>query len=202
MTEQPSQILRIDTSIRGARSVTRALTGRILDRLTAAAPAARVVSRDLSGGLPFVDAAWTDAAFTPETDRSPDQAQALALSDELIAELQAADTLIIGLPVYNFTVPTQMNAWIDQVARAGVTFRYTENGPEGLMTGKRAIVAMASDGTAEGSDVDFASGYLRHMLGFFGITDVSFVIADALMRGRDEKMQAAEARVDALPLAA
>lgn len=202
MTEQPSQILRIDTSIRGTRSVTRALTGRILDRLTAAAPAARVVSRDLSGGLPFVDAAWIDAAFTPETDRSPDQAQALALSDELIAELQAADTLIIGLPVYNFTVPTQMNAWIDQVARAGVTFRYTENGPEGLMTGKRAIVAMASDGTAEGSDVDFASGYLRHMLGFFGITDVSFVIADALMRGRDEKMQAAEARVDALPLAA
>ncbi|MGG7643313.1 FMN-dependent NADH-azoreductase [Rhodovulum sp. YNF3179] len=202
MTEQPSQILRIDTSIRGARSVTRALTGRILDRLTAAAPAARVVSRDLSGGLPFVDAAWTDAAFTPETDRTPDQAQALALSDELIAELQAADTLVIGLPVYNFTVPTQMNAWIDQVARAGVTFRYTENGPEGLMTGKRAIVAMASDGTAEGSDVDFASGYLRHMLGFFGITDVSFVIADALMRGRDEKMQAAEARVDALPLAA
>ena len=202
MNERPSQILRIDASIKGAQSVTRALTGRIVDRLTGAAPAASVVSRDLSGGLPFVDAAWIEAAFTPDTDRTPEQAQALALSDELIAELQAADTLVIGMPVYNFAVPAQMKAWIDQVARAGVTFRYTENGPEGLVTGKRAIVAMASDGTAEGSEMDFASGYMRHMLGFLGITDVTFVAADALLFGRDEKMQAAEARVDALPLAA
>ena len=123
MNERPSQILRIDASIKGAQSVTRALTGRIVDRLTGAAPAASVVSRDLSGGLPFVNAAWIEAAFTPDTDRTPEQAQALALSDELIAELQAADTLVIGMPVYNFAVPAQMKAWIDQVARAGVTFR-------------------------------------------------------------------------------
>ncbi len=86
--------------------------------------------------------------------------------------MQAADTLVIGLPIYNFGVPAALKAWVDQVARAGVTFRYTETGPKGLLTGKRAIIAVASGGTEAGSDVDFATGYIRHVLGFIGITDV------------------------------
>ena len=102
----------------------------------------------------------------------------------MLAEVKAADLLVIALPVYNFGVPSQLKSWIDQLARKGETFNYSETGPVGLLTGKRAIVAFTSDGTKMGSEIDFASGYVRHMLGFFGITDVQFAAADAMAYGR------------------
>ena len=112
--------------------------------------------------------------------------------------IEAADTLVIGLPIYNFAVPSAFKAWVDLVARAGVTFRYTENGPEGLLKGKRAILAVASGGTEVGSDHDFATGYARHMLGFMGITDVSVVAADRLMIDPDASHKTANDQIENL----
>jgi len=194
-----NHILRIDASARRAGSVSRDLVDRIIDRI---APTAIVTTRDLAHGLPLIDEAWVGANFTPAHDRTDDQRTTLALSDTLIAELRAADTLVIGLPIYNFGVPATLKAWVDQVARAGVTFRYTEHGPEGLLQGKRAIVAVASGGTEAGSEIDFATGYIRHMLAFIGITEVQFVTADRLMLDAEASLASAAAQVAALDLAA
>ena len=192
-----THILRIDTSARAEGSVSRQLSDRIVERLSTDGPVT-VTTRDLSGGLPLIDGTWVGANFTPEADRDDAQRAALALSDELIAEIKAADVLVIGAPIYNFSVPTVLRAWIDLVARAGVTFKYTETGPEGLLTGKRAVFAVASGGTEAGSAIDFNTPYLRHIMGFIGITDVQIVAADRLMVDADASMAKAEAALDAL----
>lgn len=199
-SSQSPHLLRLDTSLRGGASVSRDLTDRIVARF---GPEATVVTRDLSkGDVPLIDEAWIDANITPAAERSPEQTSLLALSDRLVAELQAADILVIGLPIYNFGVPAALKAWIDQVARAGITFRYTEAGPLGLLKDKRAIVAMASGGTEAGSEIDFATGYLRHVLGFMGIADVSFVTADRMMLDAEATLARATAQVAALNIAA
>ncbi len=156
MTET-NKILRIDASMRHAGSVTRALTDRLVARLRAVSPGSAVTRRDLAAGVPVVDEAWIGANFTDPAERDDAQRAALAESDELVAELKAADTLVIGLPIYNFGVPAAFKAWIDMIARARETFRYTETGPEGLMTGKRALVVVASGGVPVGSAADFAT---------------------------------------------
>jgi len=191
-------ILRLDASVRRSNSVSRDLTDQIVGRF----PDAEITVRDLAGGLPLIDEAWVGANFTAPDERSDAQKEALSLSDELIAELKAADTLVIGLPIYNFGVPANLKAWIDLVARAGVTFRYTENGPEGLLSGKRAIIAFASGGTETGSSIDFASGYLRHILSFIGITDVEFVSADRMAVDAETAMKKAKEQIAALQVAA
>ncbi|MFP3384527.1 FMN-dependent NADH-azoreductase [Tritonibacter sp. SIMBA_163] len=167
-------VLHIDSSARLSGSVSRDLTAQVVERLGAK----EVIRRDLATPLPLLDEAWIGANFTPADQRSDDQKATLALSDALVAELERVDTLVIGAPVYNFTVPTTLKAWIDLVARVGKTFQYTEAGPEGLLKGKRAIVVIASGGTEAGSDIDYASRYLQHMLGFIGITDIELVAAD------------------------
>jgi FMN-dependent NADH-azoreductase len=140
--------------------------------------------------------------------RSAAQRAALAESDALVAELAAADLLVIGVPIYNFGVPAALKAWVDMVARARLTFRYTENGPEGLLRGKRAYLVVASGGTAVGSEIDFATGYLRHVLGFLGIEDVQIIAADrGSLRGERDAVDAALGQIAQLlpaatPLAA
>lgn len=191
-------ILRIDASARRTGSVSRDLTDKIVTKLDADT----VVTRDLTTPVPQIDEDWIGANFTPADDRTEAQREKLALSDQLVAEVQAADTIVIGLPIYNFGVPAALKAWIDQVARAGVTFRYTPEGPQGLLTGKRAIVAVASGGTQAGSDIDFATGYIRHVLGFIGITDVDFVTADRLMVDADASLKSAHDALEALSVAA
>ncbi|MDU8944792.1 FMN-dependent NADH-azoreductase [Ovoidimarina sediminis] len=187
-------LLRIDASARSDGSVSRDLATKIVDRLRPAT----VIHRDLAAGLPFIDDAWITANFTPAAQRTTEQAEQLALSDTLVSELQAADTIVIGVPVYNFSIPATLKAWIDQIARAGLTFRYTADGPQGLLKGKRAIIAFASGGTVAGSDIDFATGYLRHVLGFIGITDVSVVAADRLALDPEATMANADAQLEAL----
>lgn len=183
-------ILRIDSSADLDTSTTR----RLADRIVAKLGETDVITRDLAqSALPQIDNTWTAAGSTPKADRTADQNAALAQSDALIDELRRADTVVIGVPIYNFSVPASLKAWIDLVCRAGETFRYTETGPVGLLTGKRAILAVASGGTPVGSDVDFATGYMRQILNFVGITDVTIVAADALMMDAD----AAQARADA-----
>ncbi|WP_280520452.1 NAD(P)H-dependent oxidoreductase [Phaeobacter sp. J2-8] len=169
-------VLRIDASARKSGSATRALTDNLVQSL---APT-KVITRDLADTpLPQIDETWVGANFTPADDRTDAQVTRLAQSDALVAELQAADTIVIGLPVYNFSIPAALKAWIDLVARAGVTFRYTAEGPEGLLTGKKVVVGFASGGVPLGSDYDFASKYLTHVLGFLGLTDVKFVTENA-----------------------
>ena len=177
---QSSNILRVDASARKAGSSSRALTDALIARL---APD-EIVTRDLTEVLPFVTEDWVGANFTDESERTGAQKAELALSDSLVDELVAADTLVIGTPIYNFAVPAALKAWIDLIARARKTFHYTANGPEGLLTDKKAYVLIASGGTEVGSDIDFASGYLRHILAFVGITDVTVIAADQqMMRG-------------------
>ncbi|MGV6804830.1 MAG: FMN-dependent NADH-azoreductase [Ruegeria sp.] len=169
-------ILHIDASARRAGSTTRDLSAQIVQHLAAD----RIIRRDLATPLPLLTEDWIGANFTPADQRDATQRDLLALSDELVSELQKADTVVIGLPIYNFSVPAAFKAWIDLVARAGLTFAYSENGPKGLLEGKRAILAIASGGTAVGSEIDFATGYARHVLGFIGITDVDVVAADQM----------------------
>lgn len=195
------RILRIDASARRTSSISRALTDRVVARYSATGETT-VATRDLATGLPQIDETWIGANFTPAENRTDAQRQTLALSDELVAELQAAETIVIGLPIYNFGVPAALKAWIDLVARAGVTFRYTPDGPKGLLDNKRVIIPVASGGTEIGSDIDFATGYLRHVLSFLGLTDVEFVRADRTAIDMDGTLRAAQDAVDALDLAA
>lgn len=192
-----TRILRIDASARTNGSVTRDLTDKAIDRV-ASLGAVTVTRRDVSHGIPFVTEDWVAANFTPAPSRTEDQRARLTFSDGLVQEIKDADLLIIGLPIYNFGVPATLKAWIDQVARAGLSFKYTESGPVGLLDGKRAIVLVASGGTAMGSDIDFATPYLRHALGFIGIHDVTFVAADGLGQDAEAKLAAATSSIETL----
>jgi FMN-dependent NADH-azoreductase len=188
-------ILHLDSAITADASVSRQLTADIMARLTAQG-SPTVTYRDLNEGVPAIDTTWFQAVRVGTDSPTPAQQDRIATSDALLAEVQAADVLVIGLPVYNFAIPAQLKNWLDQIARAGVSFRYTADGPEGLLTGKRAIVAYTAAGTPMGSDLDHASGYLRHMLGFMGITDVTFVPADGLAFDREAGMARAQAVLD------
>lgn len=189
-----SNILYITASIRSdSESVSRGLGQRIVDGL-AAKTGASITTRDLAANdLPYVSAERFAANLTPAADRTAEQAELAAIADTLIAELQAADTIVIASPVYNFAAPATLKAWADLVARNGTTFRYTATGPEGLLTGKKAYLAIASGGTPMGSDIDFMSRWLTFFLGFIGITDVEMVAADGIMgEGGEEKIAAAK----------
>lgn len=192
-------LLRIDSSASLTGSVTRDLT----DRIIASLDQRDVVTRDLARDpLPQIDQDWTKARATAPDERTADQTAALALSDTLVAELMAADTIVIGVPIYNFSVPAALKAWIDLVARVGVTFRYSPDGPQGLVAGKRVILAVASGGTPAGSDIDFATGYMRHVLAFMGMTEVEIIAADALAIDPEGTLERAHAAVAELPRAA
>lgn len=181
-------ILKVIASPRGEASVSRQLA----DELIAALGDSQVVTRDISTGVPVVDGAWIGAAFGGE-DKTP-----LATSEELVAEVQAADHIVIATPIWNFGVPAALKAWIDQIARAGVTFKYSENGPVGLLEGKKATIVISSGGTKSGSAIDFATPYLKHVLGFIGIHDVDVVAADRLMVDADASMQKAHDAIESV----
>ena len=189
-----TQVLRVDGSMRSAGSTTRTLTDRVIDKLVPT----HVVTRDLADGIPFVNEDWINANFTDPAERTDAQKATLALSDSLVAELRAADVLVIGMPIYNFGIPAALKAWVDMIARARETFKYTETGPVGLLDGKRAIIVAASGGTALDSEIDFATPYLRHALGFVGIHDVTVVSADRQMVDADAALKNAEAGIDEL----
>ncbi|QIG55070.1 FMN-dependent NADH-azoreductase [Altererythrobacter sp. BO-6] len=188
-----SKILHITASIRADESVSRDLSTRLV-RSLAARDGAEVITRNLSANdLPFVSAERFGANLTPAAERTPEQQQLAAIADELIAELQAADTIVLGVPIYNFGVPATVKAWADLVARAGTTFAYTAEGPKGLLTGKKAYLAIASGGTPVGSDFDFMTPWLKFFLGFLGIEVVAHVAADGIMgEGGEEKIEAAK----------
>jgi FMN-dependent NADH-azoreductase len=175
-------IMKIDSSARVNGSFGRALTDQVVEKLKAENADASVIVRDVGQqSIPHVNADWLAANYTPADERTSANKQVLAQSDALIAEIQASDILVIGCPIYNFSVPASLKAWIDQVCRAGVTFRYSPDGPVGLLEGKRAVIVITSGGTAMDGPADFATGYLRHVLSFIGITDVAVIGSDLLM---------------------
>lgn len=194
-TQQPLKVLEISAGARSEGSISRLLTADLISALDSRYGETQIARRDLADGLPFIDEAWVAANFTPEEDRSGQHRQTLAFSDTLVAELVAADVLVIGAPIYNFSLPATLKAWIDMIARARLTFQYTENGPEGLLTNKKAYVVVPSGGVPVGSPMDFATPYLRHALGFVGITDVEFIGAQGADRGNDDALDNARARI-------
>ena len=189
------KILEVQASARGAGSISRKLTTDLIAALEDRHGKADITLRDLAQGLPFVDEAWVGANFTPDEDRTSTHRQILSRSDDLVAELQAADVIVIGAPIYNFSVPAVLKAWIDMIARARLTFRYTETGVEGLLKGKKVYVVVPSGGVPLGSPMDFATPYLRHALGFVGITDVEFIAAQGADRDNGEALDSARARI-------
>lgn len=174
------KILRIDASGRHAGSVTRELGTEVVQRLLADHPDAQVQTRDLSDGLPLLDGEWIAANMTAPEERTPEQHSKLALSDLLVAELRSADALVVTVPLYNFSVPAAMKAWIDLVCRARLTFNYTPEGPKGLLADRPTYLVIASGGVPLGSPADFASGYLKQVFDFVGIKDLRIVAADQM----------------------
>jgi len=198
MSAIPSTVLRVDASGRYDNSSSRNLADDLIGRWRQQAPHMTLLRHDLAEGVPFVNGAWIEANFTPEEQRTEAQRTTLTLSDRFVADLFAADTILIASPIYNFSVPASLKAWIDMVCRARKTFRYTENGPAGLLENKRAILIIASGGTELGSEIDFATPYLLHILKFIGVTDVEIVAADRLMFDGDSKLEAARQKLDEL----
>ncbi len=195
MSSPVVRVLEVSASARRAGSASRELSRDLIEALQDRYDRVEITRRDLSEGMPFVDEAWIEANFTPGESRTALHREALAFSDSLVAELQDADVLVIGAPLYNFMIPAALKAWIDMVARARLTFRYTENGPEGLLKGKKAYLVVASGGVAVGSAADFATPYLKHALAFIGISDVEIIAADRLNSQAAEAMDAARTRI-------
>ena len=191
-------ILQINASARREGANSTRVANTIVDRLKAAHPGAHVTVRDLAvTPHPVLDEAALGALFTPTDQRTPEQHARVALDDALIAEIQAHDTLVLGVPMYNFGVPVQLKSWIDAIARVGVTFRYTEQGPEGLLKGKQVYIALARGGLYRDTAKDAQVPYLKNVLGFLGMTDVRLIYAEGLAMGADAAEQGfAQAQAD------
>jgi FMN-dependent NADH-azoreductase len=177
-------ILQINSSARSEGAMSTRVANDIVARLRAKHSNSKLVLRDLAvTPHPTLDGAALQALFTKQEDRSAEQTARVALDDALIAEIQAADIVVLGVPMYNFGVTAQLKNWIDAIARAQVTFRYTATGPEGLLTGKQIYLALARGGIYRDTPNDSQAPYLKTMLGFLGMTDVQFVYAEGLAMG-------------------
>ena len=181
-----SRVLIIESSARQQDSISRQLTRDFVAQWQAANPADSVTLRDLAQNpVPHLDANLLGGWMKPEEQRSAEELQALVRSNELTDEVLAADVLVLAAPMYNFTIPSTLKAWLDHVLRAGVTFKYTDTGPQGLLTGKRAYVLTARGGIHAGAASDHQEPYLRQVLAFIGIHDVTFIHAEGLNMGGD-----------------
>jgi len=182
-------VLRITTSILGEGSVSSELMNDLLIKL-GAGESLDVKERNFTiQPIPHLDGAWLTALSTPDADRSSEQQAKVAFSDQLVAELLEADILVIGLPMYNFSLPSMLKAWIDHIARAGVTFKYTENGAVGLLEGKKVYLVAALGGIHETGATDFLRPYMKHIMAFVGLSDVEFISADGLNMGPERREQ-------------
>lgn len=191
-----TKILHVDASQREQGSVSRGLSQALVEQLTAKYPDSRVIRRDLAAGVPLVNADWIAANETAEDQRTAAQREILAFSDELVGELRDSDVWVIGTPVYNFSLPPVLKAWIDQICRARVTFAYSESGPRGLLEDRKVFLAIASGGSRVGSPTEFLTPYLDHVLGFIGIRDVEIIAADQLLMAGEDKIAEAREQID------
>jgi FMN-dependent NADH-azoreductase len=178
----PKTLLEVDSSPLGERSISRHLTHEFVAHWKQAHPDGRIIKRDLNAtSISPIDAGWITAVYTPEDQRTPEQRHLLGLSDTLISELQAADHYIIGVPMHNFSIPSVLKLWIDQVARANKTFSYANGRPEGLLKGKKATIIISSGGNYDAGTAmesfNFVEPYLRTVLAFLGVTETTFITA-------------------------
>ncbi|CNE19325.1 FMN-dependent NADH-azoreductase [Yersinia mollaretii] len=195
-----SKVLVLKSSILATYSQSNQLADFFVEQWQAAHAGDEITVRDLAAQpIPVLDGELVGALRPSDAALTPRQQEALALSDELIAELQANDVIVMAAPMYNFNIPTQLKNYFDLIARAGVTFRYTEKGPEGLITGKRAIILTSRGGIHKDTPSDLVVPYLRLFLGFIGITDVEFVFAEGIAYGPEV---ATKAQADAKELLA
>ena len=188
-------ILRIDASMRRQKSVSRMLADEMVAALGARKHGVTVNKRDLAAGIGIVNSAWIEAERTPEEHRTPDQRALLAQSDALVAEIQAADDVVIATPIYNFSVPAALKAWIDLICRDKVTFAYKNDVSCGLLSNKQATVIITSGGTVCGSDFDYATGYICHILEFIGIKDVTIIDVTGLSKNRSQVIEHARKQI-------
>ncbi|MEX0731617.1 MAG: NAD(P)H-dependent oxidoreductase [Aquisalimonadaceae bacterium] len=187
-------ILQINNSLFGDEGKSSSLADAFVAEWSRRQPDARVIRRDLAADpVPHLTHDRFSAAITAPDERTPAQADEAVIADALVDELLAADVLVIGVPIYNFNIPSTLKAWFDHVARAGTTFRYTENGPEGLLRSRKAYVFATSGGRYAGTEADFQTPYIRHFLGFLGIDDVVFTYAEGLAMGDDTSREALNA---------
>ena len=184
------KILQVNTSARTEGANSTRVASSIVERIRSRQPKSSLKVRDLAKEpIPVLDAAALGALFTEAGKRTPEQAAVVALFDELIGEVKEADILVLGVPMYNFGNSVQLKSWIDAIARAGVTFRYTPDGPVGLLKGKTAFVALARGGRHRGTPGDAQATYMKTVLAFLGITDVRLVYAEGLNMGPDEMLR-------------
>ncbi|GAB2792766.1 NAD(P)H-dependent oxidoreductase [Halomonas shantousis] len=197
----PTQVLLLNTSILGDNGQSRGLAEHF-KRQADARDDVTVTERDLvAQALPHLDSAELASWMVPESERGDEQQTLASRSEALLDELLAHDVLVLAVPLYNLGIPSQLKAWFDRVLRAGRTFRYTENGPQGLVEGKRAIILAARGGQYVGTEFDSQTPHLRHMLGLMGITEVDFVYAEGLAMGearRDTAIGEARQAIDSL----
>ena len=195
-------ILQINSSARSTGSASTRLADAIVARVQAANPGAALARRDLAAAPhPVLDEPTLQALFTPADKRTPEQAARIALDDALIAQVQAADVIVIGAPMYNFGITVQLKSWFDAIARANVTFKYTEKGPVGLLTGKKVYVGLSRGGLHRDGATDSQVPFLNTMFGFLGLTDVQYVYSEGMGMGPEAvaKAQAqAEAEINAI----
>ncbi|WP_312439742.1 NAD(P)H-dependent oxidoreductase [Janthinobacterium sp.] len=190
-------ILQINSSARSTGSASTRLADALVARVLAANPDAAVVRRDLAAEPhPVLDEPTLQALFTPTEQRTAEQAARIALDDALIAQVQAADVIVVGAPMYNFGITVQLKSWFDAIARANVTFKYTEKGPVGLLSGKKVLVGLSRGGLHRGNATDSQVPYLNTMFGFLGLTDVQYVYAEGMGMG-PEAVARAQAQADA-----
>ena len=194
-SSQPLRILEVAASGRIQDSVSRMLSKDLMNALEQRHGDVVITRRNLSEGVTPVDESWIEANFTAPEDRTPAHRARLSESGKLVSELQNADVVVIGVPIYNFGVPAALKAWVDLICRARLTFRYTENGPEGLLKGKKAYLVVASGGVLVDSPVDFATPYMRQALRFIGIDDVEVIAAEQLNSKAQDSIDAARARI-------
>jgi FMN-dependent NADH-azoreductase len=184
-------LLLLHTSLQGPASLSSSLASDYVTRWQAGNPRGRVISRDLAAdAVPHLTAERFAAFTTAADERDSEQQAVVAVSDELIAELQAADEIVIALPMHNFGIPSTLKAYIDHIARAGMTFRYTADGPVGLLTDKRAIIFATRGGKYRGTPLDTQTGYMRNLLAFLGIEDTQFIYAEGTAMGDESRKTA------------
>ncbi len=191
-------LLKIEASANPGDSTTSAFADQFVAQLQQTHSEIEVIERNTSGQMPMIDGDWIAAAYTPEEDRSDSQKAKLALSDQLIAEIEAADEIVLATPMYNFSIPSDLKAWIDMVARAGKTFAYTPEGPRGLLDDKPVTLIVSTGGTPIESPMDFVTPYLRHIFSFIGIHDVKLIAADRMNVDAEASRQQADAALEAL----
>ncbi len=191
-----TNILRVDASASVSSSNSKKLGDELIARLQSRYAATTVQQRDLNRDIYFIDESWVGANFTPADQRSDEQKQRLAFSDQLIDEVMQADHIVLTTPMYNFGIPATLKAWIDLICRAGVTFHYTSDGPVGLVRDKQVDVIITTGGVPLGSAVDFVSDYLKQVFRFIGIEGINIIAADQMNVNADRSYQSAVDQIE------